>query len=155
MSPSAAWRIAEAADGIPRRINILADNVLIAGFGADQRPVGSQLAASTVREFEANSGGASAPRARRFGLRRRLPRPADTAPEPLAPLRYAGELPEPAADEDELLWRLAATEPAAPEPAQPTVVQGKFIDRRGPGQPARPPGPWRFLSRPAPARTGT
>ena len=36
LSPGAAWRIAEAADCIPRAINILADNALIAGFGAGQ-----------------------------------------------------------------------------------------------------------------------
>jgi len=48
MSPSAAWRIAEAAEGIPRRINILADNVLIAGLGAGQQPVGSRLAESVL-----------------------------------------------------------------------------------------------------------
>jgi general secretion pathway protein A len=51
MSPSAAWRIAEAAAGIPRTINILADNVLIAGLGAGQQPVGSMLAESALREF--------------------------------------------------------------------------------------------------------
>jgi general secretion pathway protein A len=51
MSPSAAWRIAEAAKGIPRSINILADNVLIAGLGAGQQPVGSMLAESALREF--------------------------------------------------------------------------------------------------------
>ncbi|MBV9825880.1 MAG: AAA family ATPase [Alphaproteobacteria bacterium] len=56
MSPSAAWLIAEAAGGIPRVINILADNALIAGFGAGQRPLGSHLASATVREFLAKSG---------------------------------------------------------------------------------------------------
>ena len=61
MSASAAWLIAEAAGGIPRRINILADNALIAGFGAAQRPLGSQLAGAAVREFIAKSGAATAP----------------------------------------------------------------------------------------------
>jgi general secretion pathway protein A len=51
MSPSAAWRIAEAAGGIPRLINILADNVLIAGLGAGQQPVGRMLADNTLKEF--------------------------------------------------------------------------------------------------------
>src|SRR5712692_4207071 len=58
MSPSAAWLIAEAAGGIPRVINILADNALIAGFGAAQRPLGSQLAGTAVRDFIAKSGAA-------------------------------------------------------------------------------------------------
>jgi len=43
LSPSAAWRIADAACGIPRAINILADNVLIAGLAAGQQ-TGRRLA---------------------------------------------------------------------------------------------------------------
>jgi general secretion pathway protein A len=108
MSSTAAWTIAQAAGGIPRRINILADNVLIAGFGGDQRPVGSQLAAVTVREFEANSGGANTARSRRFGWRRRLLRPYDEV--------SADALPAPAAAETGQ-WEIAALDPAgAPEP---------------------------------------
>jgi general secretion pathway protein A len=68
MSPSAAWLIAEAAGGIPRVLNILADNALIAGFGAAQRPLGSQLAGAAVNEFLAKSG----------------------APGPVEPPRFAG-----------------------------------------------------------------
>jgi hypothetical protein len=66
MSPTAAWRIAEAAGGFPRAINILADNVLIAGLGAGQRPVGGMLAEGALREFIAKGGG-SAYRQRRLG----------------------------------------------------------------------------------------
>jgi type II secretory pathway predicted ATPase ExeA len=51
MTPSAGWLIAESAGGIPRVINILADNALIAGFGMAQRPLGSQLAGATIGEF--------------------------------------------------------------------------------------------------------
>ncbi len=79
MSPTAAWRIAEAANGIPRAINILADNVLIAGLGAGQRPVGAWLADNTIREFLEKSGAASPVSARRrLWPRRRgaVPRPA-------------------------------------------------------------------------------
>jgi general secretion pathway protein A len=68
MSPSAAWLIAEAAGGIPRILNILADNALIAGFGAAQRPLGSQLAGAAVTSFLAKSG----------------------APRPAEPPRFAG-----------------------------------------------------------------
>jgi general secretion pathway protein A len=77
MSPSAAWRIAEAADGIPRVINILADNVLIAGLGAGQQPVGSVLADMAIREFVAKSGAAS-PLRRQGWFPRRRTRPART-----------------------------------------------------------------------------
>lgn len=70
LSPGAAWRIAEAAGGIPRVINILADNVLIAGLGAGQRPVGAWLADNAIREFIEKSGSAS-PVARPGWFRRR------------------------------------------------------------------------------------
>jgi general secretion pathway protein A len=69
LSPGAAWRIAEAADGIPRAINILADNVLIAGLGAGQRPVGDRLADNAIRDFIDKSGAAS-PVRRQSRLRR-------------------------------------------------------------------------------------
>jgi len=71
MSPGAAWRIAEAARGIPRAINILADNVLIAGLGAGQQPVGAWLADSAIREFIDKSGAASPVRPHRRRWRRR------------------------------------------------------------------------------------
>jgi type II secretory pathway predicted ATPase ExeA len=66
MTPSAGWLIAEAAGGIPRVINILADNALIAGFGMAQRPLGSQLAGTTVREFLGKSEAATPVRGERF-----------------------------------------------------------------------------------------
>jgi len=71
LSPSAAWRIAEAANGIPRAINILADNVLIAGLGAGQRPVGAWLADNAIREFIDKSGAAGPVRPARWPWRRR------------------------------------------------------------------------------------
>jgi general secretion pathway protein A len=76
ISPTAAWRIAEAANGIPRAINILADNVLIAGLGAGQRPVGAILAENVIREFIDKSGAASPVKGRRrLWSRRRGPVP--------------------------------------------------------------------------------
>lgn len=56
LSPGAVLAIAEAADGIPRRINVLADNVLIAGYGADERPVGRRLARQVVADYLDKSG---------------------------------------------------------------------------------------------------
>jgi general secretion pathway protein A len=70
LSPTAAWRIADAAWGIPRAINILADNVLIAGLGAGQQPVGAWLAENAIRDFIEKSGAAS-PVRRPGWLRRR------------------------------------------------------------------------------------
>ena len=85
LSPSAAWRIAEAGGGIPRAINILADNVLIAGLGAGQQPVGAWLADNAIREFIDKSGAASPVRMRRGlwprrGARLRPPPRFETAP---------------------------------------------------------------------------
>ncbi|MGH7062027.1 MAG: ExeA family protein, partial [Stellaceae bacterium] len=111
MSASAAWLIAEAAGGIPRRINILADNALIAGFGAAQRPLGSQLAGIAVREFIAKSGAAPPPardpagggwspaRRLRNALAREKEEPADWVPAvppdaaPAAPPPYRTDPP--------------------------------------------------------------
>jgi general secretion pathway protein A len=69
MSPTAAWKIAEAAHGIPRIINILADNVLIAGLGAGQRPVGSMIAETALGEFLGQSKRSGGGGRRRFGRR--------------------------------------------------------------------------------------
>jgi general secretion pathway protein A len=69
MSPTAAWKIAEAAQGIPRIINILADNVMIAGLGVGQRPVGSMLAETALGEFLGHSKRAAGGGQRRFGRR--------------------------------------------------------------------------------------
>ncbi len=132
MSSTACWTIAQAAGGIPRRINILADNVLIAGFGSDQRPVGSQLAAATVREFEVNSGGANAARSRRFGWRRRLLRPYDEVP--------ADAFPGPAPETEQ--WQIAALEPAGAIEREPetetetNIVRPHFLASRAEARPA-------------------
>ena len=85
LSPGAARAIAEAAGGIPRCINILADNVLIAGFGNGQRPVGSQLAQAALREFLGRSAAAAGPRLRRLARWRRRPRSDDAEIATLAP----------------------------------------------------------------------
>jgi general secretion pathway protein A len=152
LSSTASSTIAQAAGGIPRRINILADNVLIAGFGSNQRPVGSQLAAATVREFEANSGGADTVRSRRFGWRHRLLRPYNEVPAdaPLAPMA------------DHALWEIAAPEPAAEiepevefEPEVEVVpesnsVRPHFLGNRAEASPARatPRIAWHIRVRP-------
>jgi hypothetical protein len=123
MSPSAAWLIAEAGGGIPRVINILADNALIAGFGAAQRPLGSQLAGTTIREFIAKSGAAApAPATGRFSagwraarrLRSALVRDRDEATEWLttAPVAPAPVLSQPP--------RVAASQFIAPRAASPS-----------------------------------
>src|SRR5581483_7669602 len=131
---TACWTVAQAAGGIPRRINILADNVLIAGFGSNQRPVGSQLAAATVREFAANSGATHPTRSRRFSWRRRLMRPHDEMPADVVTAPAAEAVP----------WEIAPLEPVGeiepespPEPeaqAEPelvsNIVRPQFLGSR-------------------------
>jgi type II secretory pathway predicted ATPase ExeA len=89
LSPGAAASIVKAGGGIPRCINILADNVLISGFGCGQRPVSGALAEATIREFLDNAGGnlaTASPRPRRFGLRRLMrPATASAARESMRP----------------------------------------------------------------------
>ena len=47
----AARAIARASAGIPRQLNVLADNALIAGYSADERPVGVGLARQVIKEL--------------------------------------------------------------------------------------------------------
>jgi type II secretory pathway predicted ATPase ExeA len=54
LSTGAAAAIVKAAQGIPRLINILADNVLICGFGLDEKPVTARTADRVVNAFGAN-----------------------------------------------------------------------------------------------------
>jgi type II secretory pathway predicted ATPase ExeA len=105
MTPTAAWLIAEAAAGIPRSINILADNALIAGFGAAQRPLGSQLAGRAVQDFLGKST-ASAPA-----------REAPTAPAWRAVRRLRGALARERAEPAEFVPALL------PVPMPPSVLR--------------------------------
>ncbi len=113
MSPSAAWLIAEASGGIPRRINILADNALIAGFGAAQRPLGSRLAGIAVGEFIAKSGAARPPAAPPFAAGWRVAQRLRSAlaREKGEPAEFVAAAPRP----------LTAARPTAPPAARAAV----------------------------------
>ena len=50
--------IHEQARGVPRTINVLADNALLAGFATGQRPVGTRIVSEVCRDFD--FGGAPA-----------------------------------------------------------------------------------------------
>jgi general secretion pathway protein A len=47
--------IHERAQGLPRTINVIADNALLGGLAANQRPVGSQLVREVCRDFDINA----------------------------------------------------------------------------------------------------
>jgi type II secretory pathway predicted ATPase ExeA len=126
MTPSAAWLIAEASGGIPRVINILADNALIAGFGAAQRPLGSQLAGKAVRDFVTASAV-----------------PGPTRPPPLAfGWRVARRLRNALARERGEPDDFVAAAPAPPALPPNRVVVTPAVPRRNGGGPSpRPAAP--------------
>jgi general secretion pathway protein A len=52
--------IHEAAKGLPRTINVIADNALLGGFAAGRKPVGTDLVAEVCRDFDLQTSGVSA-----------------------------------------------------------------------------------------------
>jgi type II secretory pathway predicted ATPase ExeA len=48
--------IHERAQGLPRTISVIADNALLGGFAAGQRPVGSQIVLEVCRDFDFGPG---------------------------------------------------------------------------------------------------
>lgn len=46
------WLLGEAARGLPRIINVIADNALLGGFAAGVRPVGRDLVLEVCRDFD-------------------------------------------------------------------------------------------------------
>jgi general secretion pathway protein A len=133
MSPSAAWLIAEAAGGIPRRINILADNALIAGFGAAQRPLGSQLAGAAIGEFLAKSGAPGPVQPPRFAAGWRAAR------------RLRGALAREKGEPETWVSVAPVTAPAAVRPSvgrpPPEAIPPVFVRSKPPVQPATEPAP--------------
>ncbi|MBV8168575.1 MAG: AAA family ATPase [Alphaproteobacteria bacterium] len=68
LDDGAVREIAQRAGGVPRRINALADQVLIHGFGAGQRPVGKRGARIALRHAGSGEGVRRRPRRRRRWL---------------------------------------------------------------------------------------
>jgi general secretion pathway protein A len=53
--------IHERSMGIPRTISVIADNALVGGLAASQRPVGSELVREICRDFDLKGSGRSGP----------------------------------------------------------------------------------------------
>jgi general secretion pathway protein A len=53
--------IHERSQGIPRTISVIADNALVGGLAANQRPVGSDLVREICRDFDLRAGDAASP----------------------------------------------------------------------------------------------
>src|SRR4029079_8688210 len=52
ITPEAIGLIYERASGLPRMISVLADNALLGGFAAGEKPVGSRIAREVCRDFD-------------------------------------------------------------------------------------------------------
>jgi general secretion pathway protein A len=76
----AVMTIHEYARGIPRTINVLADNALLSGFALQQRPVTRQLVAEVCRDFDLRRSGVGPPDAEV-----EAPAPIQAEAPPLAP----------------------------------------------------------------------
>lgn len=61
MTKGAVNLIARASRGVPRTLNVLADNVLITGFGYDKRPVTAEIAKEVIADQQRTLGRAPPP----------------------------------------------------------------------------------------------
>ncbi len=61
MTKGAVSLIARASRGVPRTLNVLADNVLITGFGYDKRPVTAEIAKEVIVDQQRTLGRAPPP----------------------------------------------------------------------------------------------
>jgi general secretion pathway protein A len=105
----AVMMIHEQARGVPRTINVLADNALLAGFAMGERPVGTRIVNEVCRDFDFD--GSAAPRTDGTRATVALPGPAvANGSNGSGPSRI---LPEDTGDDD------------ATRPAMFSAVQGK------------------------------
>lgn len=80
--------IHDAAKGLPRTINVIADNALLGGFASGVRPVGSDIVREVCQDFDlgdarpAAEPSSMAPSSARFGLA--PTQPAQPVPSPVA-----------------------------------------------------------------------
>lgn len=84
--------IHQAARGLPRTINVIADNALLGGFAAGVRPVGSAIVADVCRDFdlpgaaiERSGSAVTSPRSSTGHAGRQEPPSGETAGGPSAP----------------------------------------------------------------------
>ena len=110
----AVMMIHEQAKGVPRTINVLADNALLAGFATGQRPVGTRIVSEVCRDFD--FGGAANAHLSTV----------ESAPEPLT--NRVGNPAPPRAAHDRFL--AVGPEEEADSPARPPMFSGVLGKRR-------------------------
>lgn len=76
--------LCEAAQGLPRTINVLADNALLGGFAAGVRPVGSDIVLDVCKDFDLVPAAVGTPASKEHGTSgvRSSHRPIASVPPP-------------------------------------------------------------------------
>ncbi|HZT87464.1 MAG TPA: AAA family ATPase [Stellaceae bacterium] len=166
LTPEAARIIAEAAGGNPRSINVLADNVLISGFGLDRKPVGPDIARRIVGEFLSRAVGVGTPpppapaaqpppsrrTMREFNKLAEADRPPLSAVD--APANAGAPQAEPSTPALAPRPPVNGSDALPPPPGAPPPVPPLILGRRPEGErPPLPPPREIPLSEPAPPRT--
>jgi general secretion pathway protein A len=68
-SRDAVMTVYERSGGIPRTINVIAENALMTGFAADERPISSEIVLEVCRDFDLEAAGDGSPiRGRAAGM---------------------------------------------------------------------------------------
>jgi general secretion pathway protein A len=125
LSRAAIRRIAVASAGFPRRVNIIADNALMAGFGADRNPIDRRIVGRALAALD------DRPRRRVWAVAARFALPAVLA---LAVVGWSA-IPSPfgaGADHADRALAAPSTLPAlvlgVPPPAEPAAPVGASPD---------------------------
>ena len=115
--------IHERSAGIPRTISVIADNALVGGLAAGQRPVGSELVREICRDFDLKGG---------VPMPARPPSPKAGASPPAAATN-GGDGTAPSALLDlaqRLRYAPQPTAPATEKPAAPSAVTAASAKRK-------------------------
>jgi len=131
------------SQGIPRKINVIADAVLLFGFGSDQRTITVELTHEVLEELEGNAivtpppaeASVPAPEPRDLAVRMRE---SDAAPRPIQP-PPARPMPPPQRPAASSTWPPRQNEPVPP-PRRTEVLPRERPIQRIPAPP-RPPEP--------------
>ena len=126
----------ERSGGIPRAINVIADNALLTGFGRGESPINSRILEEVARDFQANGSAGLMPVAT---VERELPSEAVQEQKPTAapvlgaPMASTTAAPnEPAAADRPIVTDGSAPAPAAPNPVSaPAPAAADFTPADG------------------------
>jgi general secretion pathway protein A len=156
-SREAVHLIFERSQGIPRTVNVIADNALLGGFAAGRKPVTSQIVRDVCRDFdfsrdgETPVNGTHVPKVngRHHGPLLTVGKPPEPVPAP-APRAKAATAPTPAPAADRASTPAPGPASAVTQPSTPAPVPAPAVTQ--PSKPAPGPAPAvEHPSKPAPA----